>query len=142
MSSNEGFLRKIEATAAMISILVTFWALWEFYQNKESMNPAGHYYGSFANYSNDLNGKFELFIIIDHLGKVEGRILRKGKYPFRGKIKGSTNSKGITFSSYNPSDGSIIRWNGVISEGNIKGLYQEVTYPDEKIKKIWSADKR
>lgn len=142
MSSNEGFLRKVEAAAAIVSILVTFWALWEFFQNKESLNPAGHYYGSFANYSNDTDGKFELFVNIDHLGKVEGRILRKGKNPFRGKIKGSTNSKGITFSSYNPSDGSIILWNGAISEGKIKGIYQDNSFLDKKIKNIWSADKR
>lgn len=142
MSSNEGFLRKVEAAAAIVSIFVTFWALREFFQNKESLNPAGYYYGSFANNSNDLNGKFELFININHLGKVEGRILSKGKKPFRGKIKGSTNSRGITFSSYNPSDGSTIRWNGAISGGKIKGLYQEVSQTDGNFGRIWNAEKR
>ncbi|MBO9700643.1 MAG: hypothetical protein J7604_10575 [Sporocytophaga sp.] len=140
MSSNDGFLRKVEAAAAIISIFVTFWALREFFQNKESLNPAGHYYGSFA--SNNLNGRFELFINIDHSGKVEGRILSKGKKPFRGKIKGSTNSRGITFSSFNPSDGSTIRWNGAISGGKINGLYEEVSHSDGKISKIWSAERR
>ncbi|WP_028982123.1 hypothetical protein [Sporocytophaga myxococcoides] len=140
MSSNEGFVRKVEAAAAIISIFVTFWALREFFQNKESLNPAGHYYGSFA--SNNLNSTFELFININHSGKVEGRILRKGKKPFRGKIKGSTNSRGITFSSYNPSDRSTILWNGVISRGKINGLYQEVSHSNENIRLIWNADRR
>ncbi len=141
MSSNEGFLRKVEAAAAIVSILVTFWALWEFFQNKESLNPAGHYYGSFAS-SDEQNGKVELFIYINHLGKVEGRILRKGKSPFRGKIKGSANSKGITFSSYSPSDGSFILWNGVISEGKIQGIFQDNSFSNDKVKHIWSADKQ
>jgi len=140
MSSNEGFLRKVEAAAAIVSIFVTFWALREFFSNKESLNPAGHYYGSFA--SNSLSGRFELFINIDHSGKVEGRILSKGKKPFRGKIKGSTNCRGITFSSFNPSDGSTIRWNGTISGGKINGLYQDVSHPDRNSRRIWNADKR
>jgi|GEM_PF-5491370 len=142
MTSTEGFLRKIEATATIVSILVIFGALQEYTQDQASYSTAGDYYGSFVSTPHDQNSTIDLFIQILPSGKVEGRIVKKGKASYRGKIKGSTNRKGISFASFNPAEKSTMFWNGSISNGKIEGIYQELLSSAPKGPQHWSVEKR